>query len=433
MRSKFLAIFALTLCANPSPARAYVPERTPQRNVQAAAHAVLERPESRTAFPALMIVRGDATLFSLNATVPMLPASLMKLLTTTAAMVKFGADHRFVTRALILGDTLYLVGGADPTIATAAYRRARFFPKPTDRIKLPAFASGSPTYEDLAARIAGAGARDIGRIVCDATLFDDEGFPPGWPSSYLATPSPESGSLSALTVNEGFANPKQTAMLPQPSLAAGDALRAALIARGVRVRAAPVSGRAPARAREIARVQSPPLSEIVGFTNRYSINFDAEMLLKSLGARFGGAGTTAGGVRVVRATLESLRIPLDGLSMADGSGLSLHNRVQARTLAALLRKIVSAAGPDWDAMRASLPVAGGPGTLDRRMKSVPTGGNLRAKTGSINHVRGMAGWVTASDGIPIVFVALYNRAPFIVPLARPLDLLGLLLARFPGF
>jgi serine-type D-Ala-D-Ala carboxypeptidase/endopeptidase (penicillin-binding protein 4) len=132
----------------------------------------------------------------------------------------------------------------------------------------------------------------------------------------------------------------------------------------------------------------------------------------------------------VRATLTQLGIPLDGLSQIDGSGLSTLNRVSPSTIAAIISWIVAAKGKEAEALRASFPVAGGPGTLFKRMTKPPTGGNLRGKTGFIRHVRGMAGWVTPPDGVPLVYVAIFNGARNALDLTSPLDLIGLALALF---
>jgi D-alanyl-D-alanine carboxypeptidase/D-alanyl-D-alanine-endopeptidase (penicillin-binding protein 4) len=168
----------------------------------------------------------------------------------------------------------------------------------------------------------------------------------------------------------------------------------------------------------------------VQYTNRYSANYPAELLLKGLGARFGGGGTTVRGAAVVRESLVKIGIPLAGFAMYDGSGLSVLNRARPRTLAAILEWILTTRGTAGDVLRGSLPVAGGPGTLFKRMTKPPTGGNLRGKTGFIRHVRGMAGWVTPADGVPLVYVALFNDVPKPLALTTPLDLIGTALALF---
>ena len=433
MRARLLLLVALVLVPA-TPAGAYVPERTPHREAEASVRAALDEPEARGTLPAILVVRGGRTLFALNADRAMQPASVIKLLTTAAALERFGPAHRFHTRVLARAraatvPSLYLVGGGDPTLATERYRKMRFEPKPSDEIQRPAFASGSPTIEQLASRVAAAGIRVVsGDLVADESLFDTVRTQAGWPGRYLAGDA-ESGLLSALTVDEGRAGPKGP-NLASPAAAAGEALRAALRARGVRVNGALRVGRAPAGNVEVARVSSPPLSEIVDFINRYSINYHIELLLKALGAAHGDAGTTAAGVAVVKATLTQLGVRADELLMADASGLSIDDRVSARTVAALLDRVLTATGPAWEAMRESIPAAAGPGTLVRRMRGTPAAGNLRGKTGSIRGVRAMAGWVVGRDGVPLIYVAMFNGSALTAK-AKPLDLLGSLLAGYP--
>jgi D-alanyl-D-alanine carboxypeptidase/D-alanyl-D-alanine-endopeptidase (penicillin-binding protein 4) len=323
-----------------------------------------------------------------------------------------------------------LVGGGDPTLATRAYRTNNFYPKPNDPVPVPVFATPPPTVEQLAAAIAAAGVRRVnGDLIVDDTLFDARRTQPGWIPDYTRN-DPDVAYISALTVNEGYSDVKGNHLFADPATGAGDALKTALSKIGVVVTGSVRRGRAPRGAAEIARVLSPPLSQIIGYTNRYSINYDAELLLKSLGAGFGGAGTTTGGAAVVRATLTQLGIPLDGFSQRDGSGLSTLNRVTPRTLGAILGWILTAKTKEGEALRNSIPVAGGPGTLFKRMTKPPTGGNLHGKTGFIRHVRGMAGWVTPPDGVPLIYVVVFNQAPRPLDLTSPIDLIGLALALF---
>jgi D-alanyl-D-alanine carboxypeptidase/D-alanyl-D-alanine-endopeptidase (penicillin-binding protein 4) len=192
------------------------------------------------------------------------------------------------------------------------------------------------------------------------------------------------------------------------------------------------TGNAPRAAREVARVESPTVTEIIDFTNRYSIHYNAEILLKDIGAFFGGRGSTTAGVVVVRKTLRALGVTTRGLVMTDGSGLSVLDRMTPRTVAGLLERILTMRGPGGDALRASIPVSGEPGTLLKRMTGPLTKDKVHGKTGQIEHVRAMAGWVMPLDGVPIVYVAIFNNVPRPSALSGPLDILGLLLALFPG-
>jgi D-alanyl-D-alanine carboxypeptidase/D-alanyl-D-alanine-endopeptidase (penicillin-binding protein 4) len=418
-----------------TPAFAYVPEKTPHRAAEAAGRTALSVGQAPAATAGLVLMRGGREIFSINGGRAMSPASVLKLATTTTAIMKFGPDHRFATRALVSNrapnvSTLTLVGGGDPTLTTEIYRQHRYLPAPTDVIKRPAFPHGSATVDQLAARIAASGIRSIGRLVADDSVFDASKTQKGWLPRYLVN-EPDVGYIDGLTINEGYGDLDQKTLVPDPALAAADALTASLNALGISVGRV-VKGRAPGRSIEIARVESPTVGEIVDFTNRYSINYNAEILLKDIGASFGGHGSTAAGVAVVKSTLRALGVSTRGLAMYDGSGLSVLDRVTPRTVAGMLEKILVGTGPGWDALRGSIPVAGEPGTLLKRMTGPLTKDKVHGKTGQIEHVRAMAGWVVPLDGVPIVYVAIFNNARSPSALTKPLDVLGLLLALLPG-
>ena len=272
--------------------------------------------------------------------------------------------------------------------------------------------------------------RSIGTLIADDSVFDSIKTQKGWLPRYLVN-DPDVGYIDGLTINEGYGDLDQKTLVPNPALTAGKALASALNALGISVRRV-TTARAPRGAAEVARVESPTVGEIVDFTNRYSINYNAEMLLTDIGASFGGRGSTAAGVAVVRSTMRALGVSTRGLVMTDGSGLSVLDRVTPGTVAGLLERILTKQGPGWDALRGSIPVAGEPGTLLKRMTGPLTKDRVYGKTGQIEHVRAMAGWVVPVDGVPIVYVAIFNNAPSPRALTKPLDVLGLLLALFPG-
>jgi PBP4 family serine-type D-alanyl-D-alanine carboxypeptidase len=167
-----------------------------------------------------------------------------------------------------------------------------------------------------------------------------------------------------------------------------------------------MTGRAPAGALGLAQVVSEPLTKILDEMDGDSDNFVAEMLLKDLGAEVGTGGTTAAGVAVVVRDLQAAGIPLTGVRLADGSGLSQLDRVTARALGALLVSAwndLDLQQPLWQA----LPVAGRTGTLEHRMRTRPALGNVRAKTGTTDGASALSGFV----GDRYAFVVLQNGAP----------------------
>jgi PBP4 family serine-type D-alanyl-D-alanine carboxypeptidase len=140
--------------------------------------------------------------------------------------------------------------------------------------------------------------------------------------------------------------------------------------------------------------------------DRESDNFTAEMLLKELGAETGEAGTTAAGAALVQRDLAAAGVPLAGVRIVDGSGLSIDDRLTARTLSALLVVVwndLDLRNPFW----ASLPVAGINGTLDKRLRKPPARGAVRAKTGTTDRASALSGYV----GDRYVFAVLQNGSP----------------------
>ena len=204
----------------------------------------------------------------------------------------------------ILHGSLYLQGGGDPALGTPA-----FYNRYLAGLGTNLFA--------LVPQIRAAGIRSIsGRLYADDTIFDrlrgvaDSGYAT---SSYI-------GPLSGLAFNSGFA--------ARPAAAASPPTRPSWRPRSWRARSAPPASRSaprsrsaktPADAETVAVVRSPTLTQIVNATDVYSNNFFAEMLVKLLGARFGGAGTTAAGTAVVERFARSHG---SGVQAVDGSGLT---------------------------------------------------------------------------------------------------------------
>ena len=324
------------------------------------------------------------TVFESRAGYRRVPASVQKLLTTAAALDRLGTEARFETAVVAHGEVtegtldgdLYLHGSGDPTFDTKALNR-------------------------LAGRVADSGLdRVSGRVWGDESFFDQRR---GGPASGFGI-SPYVGPLSALAFNRGSLLPFSRGWQTNPAAFAADRLRASLRREDVAVPRPVRVARAPADASTIAVAESPPLASIVRHTNHVSDNYFAEMLLKGLGARAGGTGSTAAGARVASAYAREA-----GLSpkVADGSGLSRANLVAPRDVGRLL--LDARSQPWFDAFYRSLPLAGKSGTLHKRMRGTRASGRCRAKTGTLSGVTALAGYCKAPDGDPITFALLMNR------------------------
>ncbi|MGI9625672.1 MAG: D-alanyl-D-alanine carboxypeptidase/D-alanyl-D-alanine endopeptidase, partial [Longimicrobiales bacterium] len=152
--------------------------------------------------------------------------------------------------------------------------------------------------------------------------------------------------------------------------------------------------------------ESPPLLQSLDVINRESHNFFAESVFKTLGRVAGGEGTFDGGRQVVGSFLNSFAgVPGTQVSQRDGSGLSPSNQASARSFVQLLEATYGSA--QKEDFLGTLPVAGKRRELGR-MYQTPAAGNLRAKTGTIERVSALSGYVTSADGEPIAFSLISN-------------------------
>jgi D-alanyl-D-alanine carboxypeptidase/D-alanyl-D-alanine-endopeptidase (penicillin-binding protein 4) len=147
------------------------------------------------------------------------------------------------------------------------------------------------------------------------------------------------------------------------------------------------------------------MTDLVRLTNVPSDNFDAEMLLKTLGAHFGAGGTTPAGVAVVRSQLATFGVHP---RIVDGSGLSRADRTTPRQVVRLLERMQGAeVGPQFGA---SLPVVGRTGTMRKRMRGTVAQDRCQAKTGTLRAVSALAGYCRTTGGHTLAFAMLMSTA-----------------------
>lgn len=183
-------------------------------------------------------------------------------------------------------------------------------------------------------------------------------------------------------------------------------LRMQLEANGITVAGDDRLGAAPESATELVQFSAHPLSEIVRLFMKYSNNGIAESLVKALGARASGApGSWANGIPALVQELTAIGVPMAGMRIVDGSGLSYDNRVSPRQLVAALRSADAsfAIAPEF---AASLPVSGADGTLEKRVGAAV--GAARAKTGLLTSVTALSGHALLADGTEVVFSVIVN-------------------------
>ena len=320
-------------------------------------------------------------IYSVRAGTPRMPASVQKLYTSASALRRIGADGRLTTTVLatavpdaagVVHGDLFLKGGGDPTFDVLDSNR-------------------------LAQQVADAGVVEVtGRVIGDETTFDERR---GVPSSAFRLTS-DVGPLSALTFNRGRTGHSAPYWQNRPANFAATAFTKQLRGIGVDVTRNARRGRTKPTAVPIGAWRSQPLTVLLREMNQPSDNFMAEMLVKVLGAQFGGAGTTAAGTRVMSEELAELELTP---TLVDGSGLSRSDRTSPRDVLSLLTAL-----DDDAAFTGSLAVAGRSGTLASRMRGTTAQDRCRAETGTLHDVSALAGYCTTRSGSTVAFAFLMN-------------------------
>jgi D-alanyl-D-alanine carboxypeptidase/D-alanyl-D-alanine-endopeptidase (penicillin-binding protein 4) len=392
-RSLTLIALACGVQATPGAAFAASPQQTLDHSLESSISAA-----GRASGAYVVDLNTGQVLYSTNATVGRLPASVEKLYTTSTALLRFGPQGTLTTSILGTGyedssgvwhGTLYLKGGGDPTFGSAGFDRANYG------------GTGATIQRLVANLIRATGIKAVqGRIDADASWFDTRR---GTPATGYAASSEVEGQLDGVEFDRGWANYSGTAFQARPTLYAARQFAAALRADHVSVsRRTPITaGRAPLTARQLATIHSPTIATLMKMTNTPSDNYFAETLLKDLGARFGGAGTTAAGARVVRSEVSSQFGIYPRFN--DGSGLSYYDSTSPQQVVTLLAHM---AGNQY--FTNSLAVAGQTGTLQYVDQGTIAQGHCYGKTGTLAAVANTAGYCHARDGHTLAFAFLVN-------------------------
>lgn len=336
------------------------------------------------------------------------PASTTKLLTSVAALESLGPDRTFSTTVVDGGTSeggvrrVVLVGGGDPLLV-----REPVDPDGT-RPAYPARASLRELAERTAEALRAEGTAQV-ELAYDAGLFTGAPLEDTWPASYV--PDDVVAPVGALMVDRGRAAGDPDEVVDDPALDAASWFAAALAQQGIAVTAPPAPGLGGAGA-ELASVTGAPLADVVERLLTVSDNETTEVLAHHVGLEVAGDASFEGGAAAVRTVLADLGVDLAGDVLNDGSGLSRENRLSAATLLGVLGLAASSEHPELRAAVTGLPVAGFSGSLTDRFAAgdpvVDTAGAgaVRAKTGTLTGVQGLAGIVTDATGTPLRFVVV---------------------------
>lgn len=446
--------------------------RDSRSELRVAIDSMLADPKFRSMQWGVLIVdpgRGE-TLYAHNAGKLFIPASNQKLLTGAVALHHLGPDYRFTTTfiadgpidgGVVRGD-LQVVGTGDPSVSDRMAGDAM----------VPLRAAAESLATRGITRVTGALVAG-GDAFPDATLgfgwsWDDLDFPysAGVDELYLnegylsiaVRGGAKAGDPPTLRTRPARAFPRvrvlavtvppgatarlgvrhdsldQGAVIVDGSVGAGDsatvrlsfrdqrrayleALGEALRDRGIVLEGGVTTGASGGDQRSAAprepagyplfATMSPPLRDILPHFEKPSQNQIGEILLRALGRSRKNVGSADSGARVIREQLLAWGAAGDGLVVRDGSGLSRHNVVTPETIVRVLDAMRR--GPHFAVFHDALPIAGVDGTIRTRMRGTPAEGNVHAKTGTLDMVRSLSGYVSTADGRPLLFSMLSNN------------------------
>lgn len=417
----------------------------------------------------LSIIEADngETFFGYNSDRSLTPASVMKLITSAAALELFGPQYTFRTelgytgtinkRSGKLKGDIVIIGGGDPALGSNYF---------------------SDYYNDFMSgwvtEIKKLGIKKIkGRVITDDSYFDFQPVPAKWlwedagnyygagayglsifDNTYeihLKTSSDSSQLLikevvpneckyefsnwliAAGTSDEGyvFAAPYSTngwlagsvpvnmddfvlkASIADPPRLIAKMINEKLETAGIIVSGEPTTTRLEMKSITgkfvmITETFSPPVAKIIEVLNHESVNLYSEHLIKELGKKFKNTGSTAAGVEVIKDFLNNAGIKTDGMFIEDGSGLSPVNSINSKELVNLLY-YMKINGRYFSEYFSSLPDAGKEGTLKNYFRDPVFDSRLKAKSGSLTRVKSYAGYFTTQSGKQMIFSIMVNN------------------------
>ena len=476
--SPFLAATAIIFLTLPSAALSAPPsaeKRADREALKAALMDVLQRsPLKASRVGVHMQSLDDGTVvFSHNADELLNPASNVKLVTSAAALATLGPEFRYDTEFLVDPElaadgkvkTLYVRGKGDPSITTermwgivaelwhAGVREVGDVIVDDSWFDAERTPPGYDQEDSDRAYMAPTGALSLNWNAVAIYLRPGNG--PGAkgtvemepPSDYFVVENQLStGSRRArrVSVTSDPAGPQQKIVvrgqipeerggavsvwkkIDNPPMYFGQTLKQMMSTRGMKVKGKVRLGLTPSKARMVHVSQSDTFDVLLKRLNKLSSNFVAEQLLKTMGAEQRGApGSFTKGVEVVEQFLErDVGIPRGTYVMKNGSGLNDANRFSAAQLNRLLRHM-NDRFPFAPEYLSSVPIAGKDGTLKYRFEGSDAVGRLRAKTGTLESVSALSGYVTSAGGERFSFSIMANDfAGRAGPIVAGLDALG---------
>lgn len=382
-----------------------------QTNAQRYIELIASQEPFRSSALGVLAVRANGdTLANFGSRAKLVPASNMKLITTGLALDNLGADYRFATvlagdgeqRDSVLVGNLYLIGEGDPSLGVEVGLK-----DPEERI-----------FRQWRAILATAGISRIeGNIIADRRYFTGDGILGDWMEEDLE--SEDAVASAGVNFRHNYRDTTYAGGAERSGAAhLAHYFREYLGPEGVAV----VGGTGDDAdfeellvpedsLRYLGKTYSEPLRSLVHHTNHKSDNLFAEVLFRTLGKELRERDEYGVCAALEMSLLEAMGLPMNGVRIRDGSGLSRKNYVSPEFLVSFLLKMVER--PVFDAYVRSLPQPGA-GTLAARMASAPASVKSRIymKSGSMDGVRCFSGYVLPESGKPedvIAFSVMTNN------------------------
>ena len=339
------------------------------------------------------------TIFALNPSAPMIPASNTKLFTTATALSELGGD--FVLKTSLLTDDQNIKDGSiDGNLYIKGYGNSEFSQEDLEKC-----------VDDLKKK----GIHKItGYIIGDDSYFDNVYTRDDWIRDEVA--NVKLPPISALVLDRnrkviykkrGRRNRRYLINVINPPLNAAESLRNELINRDIDVKLQAKEGITPGEAKELAS-SGILLKNLLQDINKHSDNFLAECLFKTLGAEISGEqGNAFYSTQAILSFIKDNGIYSDGSSIVDGSGISRFDQITVGALAGVLEKMYFDLA-HFDDFYNSLSIAGVDGTLRNRMDDTRAGRNFHGKTGTLNGVSSLSGYVTTAAGDDLIVSIIFE-------------------------
>lgn len=378
----------------PGPTVGWTPAGAPNADAVVAALASVPNDTDGSFTGWVADVDSGTVLYDNSARLPMIPASSIKVLTTVALLSAVDPESTYRTRVVRNPDgRIVLVGGGDPTLRS----------EPAPQGSYPAASSTRELAAATASALLAAGGGPV-EVGYDDSLF----VGPGWNPAWQAGDDFFVGDVAALSIDGNFRGQGRP-FSHTPGLDAANAFAQQLVEAGVPVVGDRTPVAADPTASELAGVDSPSVLAIAQDALLNSDNQATEVLSRHLAIALGQPASFEGGAAALATQLDRLGLTSSGQALVDGSGMSRGNRVNAAALGGAIA--LAAKDPVLAGLIDGLPVGRATGTLRNRFTnpSAASGrGIVTAKTGSLNTIGTLTGYVQTQDGSLLAFSFMHN-------------------------